>query len=395
MKKITSLLFLALFGGLSLNAQDRVNKFSANVEIGLGIPFVELNQNSYTGYKPNLGINAGIGYQFDKASRLRGDIMAGQFNGNNTQFYFQSQSYEGSISYEYNLLHLFGPVSNNFKLNGRVGIGAGMMNSYLYDINTRQRLAEVPDPRDGSSFSVQTFVLAGLNAGIPLNKKMDLNLGYAHRILWFQPWVDAFNSESFDTYGYVTVGLTYFLQSDKDPTKMEVDPKKYNALKMKADSSDAFASKLSRTTEKVARLEMSNQEKDMQMEILKTEMDSLKANPVVVSKEVRPGKGENLVIRGEQTNTSGDNAGSEGASAGDTDLGPARYRVIVVSSPTRAGAQRFIDRTRLNTDEMMIAYIERLDTYRVIYKSTDSIEAARKARGEARKFYSDAWITKF
>lgn len=396
MKKITSLLFLALFGGLSLNAQDRVNKFSANIEIGLGIPFVELNQNSYSGYKPNLGINAGIGYQFDKASRLRGDIMAGQFNGNNTLFYFQSQSYEGSVSYEYNLLHLFGPVSNNFKLNGRVGIGAGMMNSYLYDINTRERVAEVPDPRDGSSFSVQTFVLAGLNAGIPLNKKMDLNLGYAHRILWFQPWVDAFNSESFDTYGYVTVGLTYFLQSDKDPTKMEVDPKKYSALKMKADSSDAFASKLSRTTEKVARLEMSNQEKDMQMEILKTEMDSLKANPVVVSKEVRPGKGENLVIRGEQTNTSGDQASSsEGASAGDTDLGPARYRVIVVSSPTRAGAQRFINRTRLNTDEMMIAYIERLDTYRVIYKSTDSIEAARKARGEARKFYSDAWITKF
>lgn len=392
MKKITSLLFLALFGGLSLNAQDRVNKFSANVEIGLGIPFVELNQNSYIGYRPNLGINAGIGYQFDKASRLRGDVMAGQFNGNNNLFYFQSQSYEGSVSYEYNLLQLFGKLSNNFKLNSRLGIGAGMINASRYDINTRVRVSETPYPVNGDAFSIQTFVLAGLNAGIPLNKKMDLNLGYAHRILWFQPWFDAFDENSFDTYGYVTVGLTYFLQSDKDPSKIEVDPKKYNALKMKADSSDAFASKLSRTTEKVARLEMSNQEKDMQMAILKTEMDSLKANPVVVSKEVRPGKGENLVIRGEQTNTSGDNASSESA---DTDLGPARYRVIVVSSPTRAGAQSFIDRTRLNTDEMMIAYIERLDTYRVIYKSADSIEAARKARGEARKLYSDAWITKF
>jgi len=386
MRKITSLLLLSLMASFTMQAQ---NKFSANIEFGLGIPFVELNQNNYAGYKPNLGINAGLGYQFDKASRLRGDIMAGQFNGNNAQFYFQSQSYEGSISYEYNLLHLFGPVSNNFKLNGRVGIGAGIMNSYLYDINTRQRLAEVPNAASsGDAYSVQTFVLAGLNAGIPINKKMDINIGYAHRLLWFQPWVDAYDANSFDTYGYVTAGITFFLKSDRDPDKIEVDEKKYKALQLKADSSDAFASKLNRSTEKVARLEMSNQEKDMEVAMLRTEIDSLKANPVVVEKEVKPGKGENMVVR--------DNESSEGSSASsNTDLGDSRYRVIVVSSPSRAGAQRFIDRCRLDKDEMMIAYIEKLDTYRVIYKSSESIEAARKARAEAREYYKDAWIAKF
>ena len=389
MKKFISLFIIAFIFSPALQAQ---NKFSANVEIGLGIPFVDLDQNNYTGYKPNLGINAGIGYQFDKASRLRADAMAGQFNGNNDLFFFQSQSYEGSLSYEYNLLNIFGAVSTNFKLNGRAGIGAGIMNSNLYDITTRERVTEVPDPRDGSSFSLQTFVLAGLNAGIPLNKKMDLNIGYAHRILFFQPWVDAYDpptSNSFDTYGYVTAGLTYYLRSDKDPSKIEVDPKRYEALQLKADSSDAFAARLNRTTEKVARLEMSNQEKDMQMEMMRTEIDSMKANPVVVTKEVRPGKGENLVVRGSERNM------DEGTALGDDELGPARYRVIVVSSPTRAGAQRFMNRTKLDTDDMMIAYIERLDTYRVIYKSTENIEGARKARSEARKYYSDAWITKF
>lgn len=389
MKKFACLIILGLVFSPLLQAQ---NKFSANVEFGLGIPFVDLTQNNYTGYKPNLGVNAGIGYQFDKASRLRADVMAGQFNGNNANFFFQSQSYEGSLSYEYNLLNIFGAVSTNFKLNGRAGIGAGIMNSNLYDINTRERIAEVPNPNVGNSFSVQTFVLAGLNAGIPLNSKMDLNIGYAHRILFFQPWVDAYDppsSASFDTYGYVTAGLTYYLKSDKDPTKIEVDPKKYEALKLKADSSDAFASRLNRTTEKVARLEMSNQEKDMQMEMMRTEMDSMKANPVVVTKEVRPGRGENIVVKGSEGSV------DEGTAMGDDDLGPVRYRVIVVSSPTRAGAQRFINRTKLDTDDMMIAYIERLDTYRVIYKSSDSIEAARKARNEARKYYSDAWITKF
>jgi len=49
----------------------------------------------------------------------------------------------------------------------------------------------------------------------------------------------------------------------------------------------------------------------------------------------------------------------------------------------------------LDRDEMMIAYIERLDTYRVIYKSSDSMAAAKKHRDEARKYYSDAWIAKF
>lgn len=386
MRKITSLLLLSLMASFTMQAQ---NKFSANIEFGLGIPFVELNQNNYAGYKPNLGINAGLGYQFDKASRLRGDIMAGQFNGNNALYYFQSQSYEGSISYEYNLLHLFGPVSNNFKLNGRIGIGAGIMNSYLYDINTRQRQAEVPNAGvSGDAYSVQTFVLAGLNAGIPINKKMDINIGYAHRLLWFQPWVDAYDPNSFDTYGYVTAGITFFLKSDRDPDKIEVDEKKYKALQLKADSSDAFASKLNRSTEKVARLEMSNQEKDMEVAMLRTEIDSLKANPVVVEKEVKPGKGENMVVR--------ENESSEGSGASsNSELGDSRYRVIVVSSPTRAGAQRFIDRSRLEKDEMMIAYIEKLDTYRVIYKSSESIEAARKARAEARQYYKDAWIAKF
>lgn len=385
MKKITSLFTLAFLAGLSLNAQ---NKFSANIEFGLGIPFVELNQNTYPGYKPNLGINAGIGYQFDKASRLRGDVMAGQFNGNNATSYFQANSYEGSLSYEYNLLHIFGPVSNNFKLNARIGIGAGMMNSYLYDITTRRRLAEVPNSAvSGDAFSVQTFILGGANAGIPLNKKMDLNIGYAHRLLFFQPWVDAYDPNSFDTYGYVTAGLTFYLKSDKDESKIEVDPKKFQALQMKADSSDAFAAQANRNNEKVARLEMSNQEKDMQLEMMRSELDSIKANPVVVTKEVKPGKGERMVVR--------ENGSDQAAGTGNADLGPVRYRVVVVSSPSQAGAQRFIDRCKLDKSEMMIAYIEKLDTYRVIYKSSESLDSAKKAAQEARQYYSDAWIAKF
>jgi len=385
MKKITSLTVLSFLLGFGLQAQE---KFSANVDIGLGVPFVELNNNSFLGYKPNLGFGAGIGYKFDENSRVRVDAMVGQFNGNNATFYFQSQSYEGSLSYEYNILSLFGASSNNFKLNARAGVGAGIMNSNLYDIVTRSRVREIPNGGVGDSYSIQTFVLAGANAGIPINKKMDLNIGYAHRILWFQPWVDAFDPNSFDTYGYFTAGLTFFLISDKDPSKIEVDPKMYADLKLKADSSDNFAAQASRNGEKVARLEMNNQEKDMQLSMLRAEVDSLKANPVVVTKEVdRGASSSSSEVRPVAS------AGDGGASS--SDLGPVRYRVVVVSSPTQAGAQKFIDRSKLDKDEMMIAYVEKLDTYRVIYKSSESIEDARAARNEARKYYADAWIVKF
>lgn len=382
MKKLIVLGF-ALLITVGLKAQE---KLSANLEFGLGIPFVELNSNNYVGYKPNLAISAGIGYQFDKASRLRGDLLAGQLNGNNTVYYFQAQSYEGSLSYEYNLLHLFGAVGSDFKLNGRIGVGAGIMNSHLYDITTRTRIREVPNVSTGNSFSLQTFILAGANAGIPITDKIDLNIGYAHRLLWFQPWVDAYDPNSFDTYGYFTAGFTFFLKSDRDKSKIEVDPKKYEALQLKADSSDAFAAKANRNNEKVARLEMSNQEKDMQLSIMRSEIDSLKANPVVVQKEVSKPSGS-------VGSASSSNASSNTASS--TDLGPVQYRVVIVSSPTREGAQKFINRSKLNKDDMQIAYIEKLDTYRVVYKSTDSIEAAKAARTEARQYYADAWIAKF
>lgn len=381
MKKLAILGFGLLITA-GLQAQE---KFSANLEFGLGVPFVELNNNNYIGYKPNLAISAGIGYQFDKASRLRADVLSGQLNGNNTAYYFQAQSYEGSLSYEYNLLHLFGAVGSDFKLNGRIGIGAGIMNSYLYDINTRVRIAEVPSPNTGS-FSVQTFVLAGANAGIPITDKIDLNIGYAHRLLWFQPWVDAYDPNSFDTYGYFTAGFTFFLKSDRDKSKIEVDPKKYDALKMKADSSDAFAAQANRNNEKVARLEMSNQEKDMQLAMMRSEIDSLKANPIVVQKQVS---------KPASTASSPSASGGGATASSSADLGPVQYRVVIVSSPTQEGAQKFIDRSKLNKDDMQIAYIEKLDTYRVVYKSSESIEEAKAARTEARQYYSDAWIAKF
>jgi len=381
MKKLYYLLTVALLTIGALSAQD---KLSGNFEIGLGMPFVQLDQSNYLGYKANLAVNAGIGYQLDASSRLRVDAIAAQFNGNNDDVFYQTQTFEGSLSYEYNVVHLFDPKSN-FKINGRAGLGAGLMNANLYDRDTRQRIAEVPAQTvDGSAYSLNTFILLGANTGIPLTNKLDLNIGYAHRVLLFQPWLDAFNSSSFDMYGFVTAGLTYYLKSDRDKSKIEVDPKKYNALKTSADQADEVSAKLDRQAEKVATLEMSNQEKDMQIDLLNQKVDSLNSMPRMTKKEE--------LASGLSNSGTGNSKNYRKAS---TDLGPEAFRVVIVSSPTEMGAQKFINRSKLDTEDMQIAYIQELDTYRVIYKSTSNLSEAKKFRTDARKYYSDAWIGKF
>ena len=381
MRKLYYLLSGSILLTGALNAQD---KLSGNFEIGLGMPFVELDQSNYIGYKTNLAVNAGIGYQFDASSRLRADAVAAQFNGNNASVFYQTQMFEGSLSYEYNIVHLFDPKSN-FKLNGRAGLGAGLMNAMLYDRTTRQRVTEIPNPTaNGRTYSLNTFVLLGANAGIPLSNKLDLNIGYAHRVLLFQPWLDAFNSNSFDMYGFVTAGLTYYLKSDRDKSKIEVDPKKYNALKESADKADDVSADLDRQAEKVATLEMSNQEKDMQIDLLNQKVDSLNRMPR-----------KTAAVESAEESTKANTGSSKNSRKSSTDLGPEAFRVVIVSTPTEMGAQRFINRSKLNTDDMLIAYIEELDTYRVIYKSSSDLNEAKKFRTQARKQYSDAWIGKF
>lgn len=366
--------------GLSLCAlsSSGQTKFSGNLEGGLGVPFADLNDNTYEGYKANFTIGAGLGYELDPSSRLRLDLLAGQLNGNNADFFWQAQIYEGSVSYEYNLIHLFN-YQSNYKLNFRGGLGAGLATSHLFDINSRQRIAEIPSPGNNrDAFSLQSYVLLGANFGIPLTNKVDFNIGYAQRFLLFQPWLDAFDPNSNDHYGVGTVGFTVYLRSDRDKSKIEVDPNNYQELKQRAEVSAQNQRELEKEKERLARLEMLNQEKEMEIAMLKQDLDSLKANPVVVSGEATPGRGESIKVR-----------------SADFDTGEKMFRIVVVSAPSQAGAQKFVERSKLDNSEMKIAYIEQLDTYRVVYKSASTMEEARKYLQEARKYYSDAWIVKF
>lgn len=416
MKKFTAITLLFIFTGFSASAQlfdVPEDPWSGNLALGLGFPMTDLTEVTYTGYKPNLAVSAGIGLQLRNNLRLRGDLLAGFLNGNNANSYFQAEIFEGNLALEYNLISLL-EENTNFKLNLVAGAGAGLLNSNRFDINTRQRIAEVPSP-PGSIYSYQVHGLGGVNVMIPIQKSLDLTLGYVQRVVIDQPWIDGLESgEATDMYGMMELGFTVYLRDPRDKSKMEVDPNRYKNLQLKADSLDMMADMRKRNSEKVARLEMSNQEQEVQIAALQAKVDTLQIENEELTETLKEG-GQIVIRRGSKP---ADKKTASGGSTGSTEKSDAgkqseksdaaskptvtkkvmedvMYRVVIGSLPSREAAERYIARSSLPSDEMFIAYIDDLDTYRVVYKSTTTYALARKYMLEAKSKYADAWIIEF
>lgn len=376
MKKIYFCLLPLLFMALGLQGQDQ---WSGQAAIAIGMPYVDLNSTDYTGYKPNLGVTAGLGYQWKPYLKVRGDVLGGQLNGNGPDTYYITQLYEGSLSLELNLLQLSNS-SSNLKINILGGLGASLLNTNLYRRTDRSKITEVPAISQDKPYSTDFFGLAGLNVGIPLNESMDLNAGYAHRIFLDQPWIDATNTGTTDSYGMITVGLTFQLTKPIGEGNMEIDKRRYRELQQKEQALKEVKEEDSKQAERIARLEMSNQEKEMQVAMLKQKVDSMKANPAPAQKTANRSSDEGISI----SRPSGSSATASN-----------QYRVIIGSLPTRAKAEAFIRKSSLDQSGMMVAEVPELNTFRVIYKSSSSIDEARRFRDEAQGAYPDAWIIKF
>jgi len=386
-------LLISFFFTLNLQAQE---KLSANIGLGLGVPFTDLTENNYQGNRANLAVTAGLGYQLGNYFRLRGDALAGQLNGNNDVLYYQATIYEGSLALEFNIMRMFSKETN-FKLNIVGGMGYGFLSSSSYDIETRERVIEIPI-RGAADYSYQAFFLGGMNVGIPFTPNFDLNLGYGHRQVLAQPWIDATQSGTeTDVYGMITMGFTFKLGKPKEEGKIEVDERRFANLRMRVDSLERTAAESSDATEQIATLEKSNQEKEMEIEILKIEIDSLK---VARASEKIAQKGEkaDITLRAVDTKKGSNKSAQKATDVTEVNsdlLGKVMYRVIVGSLPSRSLAQKFIESSNLDDSEMIIAYMENIDRFRVIYKSAESKAEARKYLLEARRKYKDAWITQF
>lgn len=358
-------------------------KLSGHTYAGWLLPQTDFTQADHDGNKPNLAVGVGMGYQFAPALSLRGDFMTGSMDGNNGTYFFETTLYEAKLALDMNIIRLFKKDYEKIKLNFHVGPGLAFYSSKAYDEATRSKVTESPIPTEKALSP--NFVLGyGGSVGIALGKKLDLTVGYVNRYVEDAEWLDAYRSGEFsDHYGMVTAGFTYHLKTYKDPTKVEVDKKAYSDLNSKVSNLEGEVAECEDNQERLSELEMSNKEKDMRIEQLEKELDSAKTNYTTAM----------ATTTSAATSASGGQAPSN--EAAQAILSTPQYRIVVASLPTQAMAQRWIDRSTLNKSGMIIAYVQDLNTYRVIYNSYDSFPAARKELLNIKSQIPDAWVVKF
>lgn len=373
MIKTATLCVILCLTTLTTVAQE---KLSGQIYGGIFVPFNDFNQTDYDGYKPNLAMGMALGYQALPYIRVRGDLATGLLNGNGPVNYYETNVYEGSLGFDFNAIRLFAKDYTKIKFNLQAGIGIMMYTARLYNRGTGAKVIESPI-RTQSPFSPNAILTYGANVSYALTPKLDVNLSYTNRWTDNVDWMDGQRSGSFsDTYGMANVGLIFYLKSDKDRSKVEIDKRDLDRMIASKDSLGEVAKKGEIATEQVEELQIANQEKVTKIQRLEAKVDTLIAKIEAETDTVAPGA-------------------SRTPADAEAILANEQFRLIVASLPTEAMAQRWIDRSKLDKSEMVIAYIEEHNTYRVVYKSFKSFPAARKELLNIKSMVGDAWIVKF
>lgn len=364
-----SIITLFAFGLFSINSQAQ-NKISAHLNTGLHFPQNDFSDNSFQGVKPNTFVSGGLGYVLADNFRLRGDLGMGLINGDNGISFYETTLIETAIFAEYNILP-FIVLSDKFEFYINGGTGLVSYQAKLYDMATRDLVVESPNPGD-PSYSINTMLSGGFNAVYSLTPNLAVNLGYTQKVMLFNDYMDAFeNGGSGDFFASLNVGLIATFKDVKDKSKVEIDKKKYRGLISTIDSLDDVAK--NGNPEKMAKLEMESQEKDLKIRSLEIKIDSMETRVVTVNSESpRP----------------------QAAPDAEAILATAQYRIIVASMPSRERATRWINKSSLDKSGMVVLYVDDIDTYRIIYKSYPTYAAAKKDLPNVKSVISDAWIIK-
>lgn len=360
MKKTTSLA-LALVVGCQLMAQE---KLSLGAGIGTNFMFLsDLKKQEQDPNRMDLAAYADLQYEFSKSFSLRGRLQAGSFDGGEYGVVYETSYIAASLFADYNWVPLF---SKNAKWQLATTLGGGWQMFYgnLYADNG-DFIYHVPG--NGKAWSQSPYVAGGMYVSIPLVRKIDLRLGIDHAYHFGNDYVDAFKSgEAPDAVQYAWLGVNFYLRDEFKKGEMKVKKTDYDNLNTQ------IAEAKERAQIEKAKGEMRLKEKDLQIQALRDELDSLRANAVKV-------------------------AATDSAKTPDANdlMKEPAWRIIVGSYPSQALAQRSIDRSSLDKSQMFVAYIESLNTYRVVYKSYPTQAAALKELGTIRQTVSDAWIVKF
>lgn len=361
------------------SAHAQIEKLSGHANFGYIIGFTDYTSNNYSGADPNLAINAGLGYMIYDNLRLRGDLMLGMLNGNNNVGFFQTTIFEPRLALEYNVLPLISD-NNDWVVNIIGGVGLTISQARSFRVSNRQLITESPQPT-GTFMSPNAMAGGGFNIGYNIHNNMQINLGFEGKLPFNQDYLDATKSgQANDLYSMINLGVVFNLKTNRDKSKIEVDPKVYSQLKSDIDSLAQVAE--AGDPQRVSRLEMETREKSLRIRTLEAKVDSL----------------ENIKTSGNVASIANDGTTQptyNGSAITQSSISEPAYRIVVVSMPSEARAQDWINRSSLDKNNMLVVYVENLNTFRVVYNSYPSFAAAKKDLPMVRTEIPDAWIIKF
>ncbi len=340
-------------------------KLYINASLSYLIPFTDITGSDGEFNKFNHGLDFGIGYKFDEVLALRGSWMIGRLDGYDGLRYSQSFITEPGLYLDYDLFEKFKPGSR-WKGVATFGLSWLLSTSDLDIANPKELITYSPNGTGYSNAPTATF---GGMLYAPISDRTFLTLGGSLKYLAFNDFLDAFENGSGDDWlGSIQLGVSIDLGRTAKSGERIVKDSEYQTIK----NSEAIAKK--ELEDQMIEFEKDLRAKDMLARQLQNDIDSLKAE---MNKRVLP----TTITPNTEVNTS---------SSSDP-----KWRVVIGSFPNQALAQKYIDNLNLDKSQMQVLFVESVNTYRVIYKSFDTQNAALKARSEIRSSIKDAWVVKF
>ncbi|NVK05700.1 MAG: outer membrane beta-barrel protein [Flavobacteriia bacterium] len=323
----------------------------------------------------SLSPGSGITLQYGATDYLRvyGDLNFGSANGGNTVFYYENQHLQGLAGAQLDFLKAFG-MDSKIGIYGDAGIGwnFGQSQSWEYATGLVRRV-----PANGAFTNSAVFGFGG-GASYSITNQVDVYAGYRTSILLDNDWADAYSSgESNDWLGQISFGVRFALNGSSP--QVRIDPTEYDELVSARRQAE------SERDDAVAELAAARRQYDAQIEdlynvlsVMNNNIDSLNQKITVLRQSDR-GVSTYDVQQADGTVTPGANL----------------WRIVVGSFPTAQGAQEFASRAVIPNGEYEVVFIEDLSTYRVVYKSYNSLALARQDLEEVRATVPDAWIIRF
>lgn len=322
----------------------------------------------------NPGVGAAIQYGLSDHIRLYGDLSYFSINGGNSTTYFEHNNLQGLMAFQWDLL---GEIANDSKLsiNLDAGIGWSYFDAERYDVSTRSLSASVP--HDGAYSSAGLFMLGG-SISYPLSNQSDIYLGYRTTQLYDNDWGDAVTSgEAIDWTGQIQLGLRFAINGHEKMTKLPES--EYDDLVRARTQAE------NERDEAIAELSSAREQYDAQIEdlynvlsLMNNNIDSLEQKITVLR----------TTERGSDTYVA---ENSDGTPVSEN----SRWRIVIGSFPSAGMAQEFAAQQSIEGGEYEVVYIEDLNTYRVVYKSYNSLTLAKRDLERVKLVIANAWIIRF